>query len=427
MKSKKVTFGYNNNNHHHDNQNHDNQNHDINVDISNLNFNSKNLIQQNDQEVDCKVNDSRNNNLSTLHNASCEINSMIIETASKKTILPKSSSSESKTSSESSLSSSSSSLDHSSSYSSRSDTSNNNNNNNNLMNINDENHIHAINPSFTLNPHNSSHHHNNNNDHINSSNINNINSSSSCQQHHHSSINQLSIHDDSSRNIELNGKRYTRLNILGKGGSSCVYRIISNDDGQVYAYKRIEVKDSDDIDTVFDNYANEILLLKKLRFNNDDSTDNNNNNNNNNSNNADEVRNGISKHKTSSSLSSYSSSSSSSSILNVNRIIELIDYEICRSQHYIAMILEAGDIDLAKVLDQKSPSLSSASVVNNQYHKSTNRSSNSSNSGGSSSSSSSKDDKFQSLLDPFFARMVWRQMLEAVDHIHKHRIVHGKL
>jgi hypothetical protein len=22
--------------------------------------------------------------------------------------------------------------------------------------------------------------------------------------------------------------------------------------------------------------------------------------------------------------------------------------------------------------------------------------------------------------------MVWRQMLEAVDHIHKHRIVHGK-
>jgi hypothetical protein len=32
----------------------------------------------------------------------------------------------------------------------------------------------------------------------------------------------------------------------------------------------------------------------------------------------------------------------------------------------------------------------------------------------------------QSLLDPFFARMVWREMLQAVDHIHAHRIVHGR-
>jgi hypothetical protein len=32
----------------------------------------------------------------------------------------------------------------------------------------------------------------------------------------------------------------------------------------------------------------------------------------------------------------------------------------------------------------------------------------------------------QSLLDPFFARMVWREMLQAVDHIHAHRIVHGE-
>jgi hypothetical protein len=32
----------------------------------------------------------------------------------------------------------------------------------------------------------------------------------------------------------------------------------------VYAYKRVEVKDSDDADSVFDSYANEIALLRRL-------------------------------------------------------------------------------------------------------------------------------------------------------------------
>jgi hypothetical protein len=36
-----------------------------------------------------------------------------------------------------------------------------------------------------------------------------------------------------------------------------------------------------------------------------------------------------------------------------SHIIELIDCEVRRDKHYIAMILEAGDIDLAKVLTQK--------------------------------------------------------------------------
>lgn len=62
----------------------------------------------------------------------------------------------------------------------------------------------------------------------------------------------------------MNGRHYIRLNVLGKGGSSCVYRIIGADDGQVYAYKRVEVKDSEDTDAVFDSYANEIALLRRL-------------------------------------------------------------------------------------------------------------------------------------------------------------------
>lgn len=36
-----------------------------------------------------------------------------------------------------------------------------------------------------------------------------------------------------------------------------------------------------------------------------------------------------------------------------SRIIELIDCEVRRDRNYIAMVLEAGDIDLAKVLTQK--------------------------------------------------------------------------
>ena len=122
------------------------------------------------------------------------------------------------------------------------------------------------------------------------------------------------------------------------------------------------------------------------------------------------------------------------------------------------MILEAGDIDLAKVLSQKSsssaiinananqPKNSNLSVLhhmlnnhngnnrndNNGSVSSSNNSHNSSNSSinGSSSGGGSKDNISTSstmpLLDPFFARMVWKQMLEAVNHIHKHRIVHGK-
>jgi serine/threonine protein kinase len=36
-------------------------------------------------------------------------------------------------------------------------------------------------------------------------------------------------------------------------------------------------------------------------------------------------------------------------------------------------------------------------------------------------------DQSGELLNPFFARMVWQEMLEAVDHIHQNRIVHGDL
>lgn len=178
------------------------------------------------------------------------------------------------------------------------------------------------------------------------------------------------ILSDPSRTVELNGKHYIRLNVLGKGGSSCVYRIIGAEDGQVYAYKRVEVKDTEDIDSVFDNYANEIALLRRL-----------------------------SAHSTQLGAEGVEDGAVVAGVTGAqSRIIELVDFEVRRDQRYIAMILEAGDIDLAKVLQQKNTARSASTVSEGPQH----------------------------ILDPFFARMVWREMLEAVDHIHQHRIVHGK-
>lgn len=149
---------------------------------------------------------------------------------------------------------------------------------------------------------------------------------------------------DSNHIVMLNGKRYIQLSILGKGGSSTVYRVLSEDMQHIYAYKRVDVRgcsnDSCDADSVFNSYTNEIELLQKLKG------------------------------------SPY--------------IIELIDAEINREEMYVSMLMEAGDTDLAKVL-------------------------------------SSKQKNKQQTYNPFFYRLIWQEMLEAVDYIHNNRIVHGDL
>ena len=146
---------------------------------------------------------------------------------------------------------------------------------------------------------------------------------------------------DLTSRIILNGRGYTRLGVLGKGGSSCVYRVLS-DDGNLYAYKYVDVRG--DSESVFENYTNEIELLRRLKG------------------------------------SPY--------------IIELIDAEVNKDQMYIAMILEIGDVDLAKSLSEKQK----LAAMNSS-----------------------------TCLNPFYTRLVWQEMLEAVDHIHENRIVHGDL
>ena len=182
--------------------------------------------------------------------------------------------------------------------------------------------------------------------------------------------------------ITLNGKSYLQLNVLGKGGSSCVYRVLALNGGgadgsQLYAYKKVDVRGSgDDSDAVFDSYINEINLLKKLKGS-----------------------------------SPY--------------IIDLVEAEINREEMYIAMVMEAGEIDLAKILSQKQRQALVAITSSNKPYPPAPTTTTSATSNHHHPATTMNTE--MELLNPFFARMIWQEMLEAVDHIHTHRIVHGDL
>jgi len=59
-------------------------------------------------------------------------------------------------------------------------------------------------------------------------------------------------------------KAYARLDLIGKGGSSRVYRVMNNAN-EIYAIKRVSL-DKTDAETM-SGYMNEIALLKRLNGN----------------------------------------------------------------------------------------------------------------------------------------------------------------
>lgn len=65
-------------------------------------------------------------------------------------------------------------------------------------------------------------------------------------------------------NIRVNGKSYTRLEILGRGGSSKVWRVMA-ENGKIYALKRVSLEDADE--NAVRGYKGEIDLLRKLEGN----------------------------------------------------------------------------------------------------------------------------------------------------------------
>lgn len=99
------------------------------------------------------------------------------------------------------------------------------------------------------------------------------------------------------KSITVNGITYQKIELIGKGGSSKVYKIM-NEQGKIFALKKVKLAEQDDI--VVEGYMNEVSLLKRL------------------------VKN--------------------------ERIIQLVDSESRIEDGVLLMVLEYGEIDLAHLL-----------------------------------------------------------------------------
>ncbi|KAI5961883.1 MPS1 [Candida pseudojiufengensis] len=102
--------------------------------------------------------------------------------------------------------------------------------------------------------------------------------------------------EDSKKKFVVNGKEYEKMELLGRGGSSKVYRIKASN-GHQYALKKVMLNQFEDID----GFKGEIALLKKLR--------------------------------------------------NYKRVVKLYDSEVTKSSLYL--IMEKGDIDLAMLFQNR--------------------------------------------------------------------------
>lgn len=102
----------------------------------------------------------------------------------------------------------------------------------------------------------------------------------------------------------MNKKAYARLDMIGKGGSSRVFRVL-NHANELYAIKRVSL-DKTDAETM-SGYMNEIALLKRLEGN--------------------------------------------------SRIIRLIDSEVKAgpggSKGHLLLVMECGEVDLARLLSEQ--------------------------------------------------------------------------
>lgn len=106
------------------------------------------------------------------------------------------------------------------------------------------------------------------------------------------------------RHMIVNKKAYARLDMIGKGGTSRVFRVM-NHANELYAIKRVSL-DKTDAETM-SGYMNEIALLKRLNGN--------------------------------------------------SRIIRLIDSEVKAgpggSKGHLLLVMECGEIDLARLLQEQ--------------------------------------------------------------------------
>ena len=97
--------------------------------------------------------------------------------------------------------------------------------------------------------------------------------------------------------ITVNGKPFTRLDCVGRGGSSRVYRVMA-ENYKIFALKRVNLEDVDPLTLA--GYTGEIDLLKRLE--------------------------------------------------NVDRVVRLFDSELNQNKHVLSVLMEIGESDLEKML-----------------------------------------------------------------------------
>lgn len=141
---------------------------------------------------------------------------------------------------------------------------------------------------------------------------------------------------NNSKMISVKDHLYLAVQKIGKGGSSKVYKVLSSD-GQVYALKVVNLSNAGP--EAVESFVNEIHLLTMLQ--------------------------------------------------GSERIINLVDSDIDKSNKRISIVLELGDIDLRSLIEKNRTS--------------------------------------DSTVNPHFLRYIWQQMLEAVQIVHKAHVVHGDL
>ncbi|KAK2075783.1 hypothetical protein QBZ16_001524 [Prototheca wickerhamii] len=149
------------------------------------------------------------------------------------------------------------------------------------------------------------------------------------------------VEDENS--VMVKGITYTKLECVGRGGSSKVFKVMAPN-RKIFALKRIRLTGRDSEAAA--GFMDEITLLKSLR--------------------------------------------------GRSNIIQLIDAEVYRAEGIIYMVLECGEIDLARLLQKRE-------------------------------AARREQGQPVSSLDENFIRLYWEQMLTAVHTIHEKRIVHSDI
>lgn len=156
--------------------------------------------------------------------------------------------------------------------------------------------------------------------------------------------------------VTVRGITYTKLECVGRGGSSKVYKVMAPNK-KIFALKRIRLSGCDAEAAA--GFLDEITLLNRLR--------------------------------------------------GRSNIIQLIDSEVHRAQSLIYMVLEYGDIDLARLLQKQEAARRERAQA-----------------AGAGALPPTPGADMQP-ADENFVRLYWQQMLQAVDTIHRERIVHSDL